>query len=94
MLINYSVPNRTTQKTKLKENKMETFAKAIGLVMIGLAVIVFVGLLLSLPVMWLWNVALVPAIPGLANIGWLQAWGIMILCGLLFKPAVHTTNKD
>ena len=72
---------------------METVVKIIGLLIAAVAVIVFFGLLFSLPVMWLWNAALVPAIPGLVQIGWLQAWGILILCGLLFKPSV-STNKE
>ena len=72
---------------------METVVKIIGLLIAAVAVIVFFGLLFSLPVMWLWNAALVPAIPGLVQIGWLQAWGILILCGLLFKPSV-ANNKD
>lgn len=72
---------------------METVVKILGLLIAAVAVIVFFGLLFSLPVMWLWNAALVPAIPGLVQIGWLQAWGILILCGLLFKPSV-SNNKD
>jgi hypothetical protein len=73
-------------------SKMEKFIAAIALAIGGIALIAVVGLLFSLPVMWLWNVALVPAIPGLAKIGWLQAWGILILCNFLFKPTV--SNKD
>ena len=72
---------------------METLFKIVGLLIAAVAVIVFFGLLFSLPVMWLWNIALVPAIPGLVQIGWLQAWGILILCGLLFKPSI-SNNKD
>jgi hypothetical protein len=71
---------------------MEKFIAAIALAIGGIALIAVVGLLFSLPVMWLWNVALVPAIPGLAKIGWLQAWGILILCNFLFKPTV--SSKD
>lgn len=71
---------------------MEDFFKLIGLLIAGVAIVVFVGLLFSLPVMWLWNAALVPAIPGIKTIGWVQAWGILMLCGFLFKPM--TTGKD
>lgn len=71
---------------------MEDFFKLIGLLIAGVAIVVFVGLLFSLPVMWLWNAALVPAIPGIKTIGWVQAWGILMLCGFLFKPM--TTSKD
>jgi hypothetical protein len=72
---------------------MEKFIAAIALAIGGIALIAVVGLLFSLPVMWLWNVALVPAIPGLVKIGWLQAWGILILCNFLFKPTV-SSSKD
>ena len=71
---------------------MEKVIAAIMLALGGIALLAVVGLLLSLPVMWLWNVALVPAIPGLAQIGWLQAWGILVLCNFLFKPTV--SSKD
>lgn len=72
---------------------MKTLVQIVGLLSAAVGLIVFFGLLFSLPVMWLWNAALVPAIPGVVKIGWLQAWGILILCGLLFKPSV-ANNKD
>jgi hypothetical protein len=75
-----------------RKSKMEDLFKLIGLLIAGVAIVVFVGLLFSLPVMWLWNAALVPAIPGIKTIGWLQAWGILMLCGFLFKPM--TNSKD
>lgn len=72
---------------------MNTFVKIVGILSAAVGLIVFFGLLFSLPVMLLWNFALVPAIPGLAKVGWLQAWGILILCGLLFKPTI-SNNKE
>ena len=72
---------------------MNSLVKAISLLSAAAALIVFLGLLFSLPVMLLWNIALVPAIPGLAQIGWLQAWGILILCSFLFKPTI-SNKKD
>jgi hypothetical protein len=72
---------------------MEKFIAAVALAIGGIALIAVVGLLFSLPVMWLWNVALVPAIPGLVEIGWLQAWGILILCNFLFKPTVSSKSE-
>lgn len=64
-----------------------------ALTIIGTFVILAIlyGLLLSLPVMLLWNYCLVPAVSGLGEIGWLQAWGILILANFLFKS--HTTVK-
>jgi len=45
-----------------------------------------VSLLLSYPVMLLWNLCLVPAIPAIMPVGWLQMWGISILISLLVTP--------
>jgi len=94
-VIHYKISGGVTQKTfnRKEINFMETLFKIVGLLIAAVAVIVFFGLLFSLPVMWLWNIALVPAIPGLVQIGWLQAWGILILCGLLFKPSI-SNNKE
>ena len=55
-----------------------------------IAIAVALSLFLSLPVMWLWNGCLVGAIAGVAEIGWLQAWGISILSTLLFKPNISS----
>jgi len=65
---------------------MNILIAIIGVV--GLVVIL--GLLFSLPVMLLWNGCLVGAIAGVNEITWLQAWGIMVLFGLLFKSSVDT----
>lgn len=94
MISRYEIPGGVTQTVKRKEiNVMKTLVQIVGLLAAAVGLIVFFGLLFSLPVMWLWNVALVPAIPGIVQIGWLQAWGILILCGLLFKPS-HSSSKE
>lgn len=62
----------------------------IGVLGTVILVAILLGLLLSLPVMLLWNYCLQPAITGLNEITWLQAWGIMILCAILFKTDVST----
>lgn len=62
-------------------------------VILGAAVLIIViGLIMSLPVMLLWNYCLVGAIAGVNEITWLQAWGILVLFGLLFKT--HATTKN
>lgn len=91
-MIHYKIPGGMTQINR-EEIKMKTLVKVVGLLSAAAGLIVFFGLLFSLPVMLLWNIALVPAIPGLAEIGWLQAWGILILCGFLFKPTITTKNS-
>ena len=94
MIIHYKIPGGVTQKTiNRKEIRVETVIKAVGLVIAAFALIVIFGLLLSLPVMLLWNLCLVPAVPGVLEIGWLQAWGLMILCGFLFKPITSSKSN-
>jgi hypothetical protein len=64
----------------------------IGLIVGGILVLFVVAALMSLPVMLLWD-WLMPTIFGLPEITWFQAWGLLFLCGLLFKS--HTTvNKN
>ena len=74
--------------TEIKENKMTNFLTGIGALVVALFVIVIFGLLVSLPIMWIWNLCLVPALTVVKPIGWLQAWGIMVLCSTLFKTTV------
>jgi len=66
--------------------------EALTVLVAVVALIIAVGLLFSLPVMLLWNGCLVGAINGVNEITWLQAWGILVLCGLLFKTTL--SKKD
>jgi hypothetical protein len=61
---------------------MKDIAQAFFMVV---GIVVVLGLLFSYPVMLLWNGCLVPAVDGVKEIGLLQAWGLMILFGILFK---------
>jgi hypothetical protein len=61
-------------------------------VIFAVTLIVFLGLLLSLPIWLLWNSCLVPAVDGVHEITWLQAWGLNILCTGLFKGAEVKTK--
>jgi multidrug efflux pump subunit AcrB len=70
---------------------MEKLILVAAAVVAGIVGLVFLSFLLSWPVMWLWNNALVGAITGINQVSWLQAWGISTLSGLLFKTSV--SNK-
>ena len=65
-------------------NFMESLFTIIG----GIAFLVFLSFLLSWPVFALWNGCLVDAVTGIKEVTWLQAWGINILAGILFKSNV------
>jgi hypothetical protein len=62
---------------------MEKFLKLLGF----LAGCLFFGMLWAFPTMWLLNWLVPVLIPGAAGwtITWLQAWGVNILCNILFK---------
>jgi hypothetical protein len=62
--------------------------EVIGTILFTMLVIIVIGLIVSWPLMMLWNYCLVGAITGVNPIGWLQAWGLLILSGLLFKTNV------
>lgn len=58
----------------------------------GILLIVLISFLLSWPVFMLWNGCLVGAVAGVAEITWLQAWGISILCGFLFNSTSSSSK--
>lgn len=64
--------------------------KVIGMVVFVVAVMVFFGMIISYPIMLLWNGCLVGAIDGVREISWLQSWGLFILANLIFKVEVST----
>ena len=72
---------------------MNQITAAVGAFVIVIAGALFVSFLLAWPVMELWNGCLVPAVDGVKQIGWLQAWGLQFLVNMLFKVSV-TRKKD
>lgn len=64
--------------------------KTVSVIVSALVIVFALGLLLSYPAMLLWNYCLVPAVTVLTEVTWLQMWGIVVLCNLLFKTAVNT----
>ena len=60
-----------------------------GALLIGTALAF--SFLFSLPTYLLWN-ALVPELFSLKAITWLQAWGLNVLCSLLFKSGSKSSS--
>jgi positive regulator of sigma E activity len=54
----------------------------------GIALAAALAFVFGLFVMWLWN-WLMPAIFGLGQISYWQAWGLLILSHILFKSGFH-----
>ena len=71
---------------------MNQITSAVGAFVIIVAGALFVSFLLAWPVMELWNQCLVPAVDGVNQIGWLQAWGLQFLANMLFKLSIK--KKD
>ena len=72
---------------------MKQITTIIGAIMFGIAGLLLLSFLLSLPVYLLWNGCLVGAVAGFSEVSWLQAWGLTVLCGFLFKTSTHTSSK-
>jgi hypothetical protein len=71
---------------------MKELSVAIGAIVITIAGVLALSFLLSWPVYMLWNGCLVGAVQGVSQVTWLQAWGLTVLCGFLFKSNVSTTK--
>ena len=71
---------------------MEKIVVMVGAVVIAIAGLLLLSFLLSWPVYMLWNGCLVGAVAGVSEVTWLQAWGITILCGFLFKTSVSNSK--
>jgi hypothetical protein len=68
---------------------------AIGAIFVVLLLIVGIGLLIAWPVMLLWNGCLVGTVAGITPLTsiW-HSWGMLILCGLLFKSFGYSGSKS
>ena len=71
---------------------MEKVVVVVGAVVLGIVGILFLSFLLSWPVYMLWNGCLVDAVEGVKQVTWLQAWGLTVLCGFLFKSTVSNSK--
>lgn len=65
----------------------------LGIIGMGLGIVFLITLILSLPILWLWN-WLCPDIFGLPEITWLQAWGLGILGNLLFGGVTSSSSNS
>lgn len=71
---------------------MQKLIEVVGALVLVVLAICVLGMIFAWPVMMLWNLCLVPAVEGLREVGWLQAWGILVVCGLLFKSHNSSSN--
>lgn len=64
---------------------MADVISGLFVMVVGVLAIIALSFLLSWPVFALWNGCLVGAVVGVQTVTWLQAWGITVLFGFLFK---------
>lgn len=76
----------------MKFNPGKALATVLGGIVGIVSIVIVVGLIFAYFIMLLWNACLVPAINGVNEIGFLQAWGLMIMCSLLFARATPTKS--
>jgi hypothetical protein len=65
--------------------KLGVFFAAIGMVIV-------IAVLMAWPTQLLWNYCLTPAVEGLNSIGFWQALGINVLCGILFRNSTSNSK--
>jgi len=75
-------------------NIFEKIVAGLGIFIVFLVILLIVGLLISFPVMWLWNGCLVGLVAGVSPITsvW-QSLGIIVLFSLLFKSGYSSLNS-
>lgn len=59
-------------------------SQMVSTIAVVVVLFVVVGAIMAVPVMLLWN-WLMPALFGVVEITFLQAWGLYILCSVLLK---------
>jgi hypothetical protein len=72
---------------------MERLSEGLGLILGGIALIIFAAVILALPVQLLWNGCLVDAVDGIHPIGFWQAMGLNFLFSILFKASTSSNKK-
>ena len=66
----------------------------LGIFFATMSMIVLIAVLMAWPTQWLWNNALVGAVDGFNPIGFWQALGINILCGILFRNSTSNSTSN
>ena len=72
---------------------MEKLATGLGLILGGIALIIFAAILLTWPVQLLWNGCLIDAVDGVHPITFWQAMGLNFLFSILFKGTSSSNSS-
>lgn len=72
---------------------MEKLTTGLGLILGGIALIIFAAILLAWPVQLLWNGCLIDAVDGVHPITFWQAMGLNFLFSILFKGTSSSNSS-
>ncbi len=64
----------------------------LGVFFAAIGVVIVIAVLMAWPTQLLWNYCLTPAVEGLNLIGFWQALGINVLCGILFRNSTSNSK--
>jgi hypothetical protein len=68
-------------------------AKFLGTILGFLFILGLYAVITALPIMLLWNYCLIPAVPGVKEITFLQAFGLKVLFSLLIHVSSNKIEK-
>ena len=71
----------------------EHWALGILMLVVWVALLFGVDCLLALLVMWLWNAIIPVLFVGVGNLWYWGAFGLVLLCNLLFKTTVSVSSN-
>lgn len=71
---------------------MANMPAAFAAVLTALAVNLLFGALLANPLQWIWNLAIVPAVPVVTQITWIQAWAAYVFVRLMAASVSFTVK--
>ena len=76
----------------MKGDEFEVLIGGLILFVLGILIFIVISFIIAIPVMFLWN-WLMTRIFELTNINYIEAWGIVMLAGLLIKSTSHQTKN-
>ena len=72
---------------------MKILSQIVGVTLLAILAGLGFALIVSLPVWLLWN-WLMPELFGLKTITWIQALGLLMLCGMLFRSSGSSSKES
>jgi len=87
-------PSEMSYEPSLERRNAGFFGKVThlaGVILLGMIIAGVIGLLVAIPILWLWN-WLMPSIFGITTISYWEAWGLYYLAALLIKSTSSSSK--